>query len=58
MWRWVGDVLDAQPPAVQPNDPAVLFAVAVILLAVTVLAAPVPVRRALSVDPAVALRAL
>lgn len=54
---WVGDVLAAQLHMVQPRDPAAVIAVPVILLAVSVLAALVPVRRALSVDPAVALRA-
>ena len=42
---------------VSPTDPATAAAVAGVLLAVTVLAAFVPARRAAGVDPAVTLRA-
>lgn len=42
---------------VTPEDPPTYITVAVILLAVSILAAVLPIRKALAVDPAVALRA-
>jgi putative ABC transport system permease protein len=41
---------------VPPHDPATFSAVVLLLVAVTVVAALVPARRAIRVDPAVALR--
>ena len=51
--RWIASLLFD----VSPRDPAVLAAVGASLLAAALVAALVPSRRALRVDPVVALRA-
>jgi putative ABC transport system permease protein len=50
--RWLGKL----PFGVKPADPLALVMVAAILIAVALLAAFVPTRRAMRVDPVVALR--
>ncbi len=52
--RWIGSLLFE----VQPTDGITYLAVATVILMVTVLACLLPARRAASVDPLVALRAL
>ena len=49
-------VLASQLYQVKPHDPATFAAAAVILVAIAVLACAIPARRAMRVDPLVALR--
>ena len=54
---WSARFLEALLFGVRPNDPATLASVAALFLAVAMLAAYVPARRATRVDPVTALRA-
>lgn len=54
---WLARLIEGQLFAVQPHDPAIFAGVAVCLLMSASLAVIAPVRRAMSVDPSVALRA-
>jgi putative ABC transport system permease protein len=54
---WSARFLEALLFGVRPNDPATLASVAALFLAVALLAAYVPARRATRVDPVTALRA-
>jgi putative ABC transport system permease protein len=52
----VNRILQSQLVAVSPSDPIVLISVSVLLVAVAMAACRLPARRALRVDPAIALR--
>jgi len=50
-------LLRSQLVAVSPNDPVVLISAAATILVVAIIASLLPIRRAVSVDPVIALRA-
>jgi predicted permease len=53
---WLSRLVSNQLYGISPSDPATLFSVAVLLVAVALLASYIPARRATKVDPLVALR--
>ncbi len=53
----VNRIFRSQLVGVSPHDPAVLLSVSALLVVVAIVACRIPVRRALRIDPAVALRA-